>query len=135
LTAIGQSNRIANQEAKKKWIQSYPPEAIHAANLARRRLARKTNKSKVYLIHDERIPPRTGSGFTFYIKEHFNENSGSPQDAMRSLSERWKALSSDEKAPYLKKASDIAEKSSAQLKELREKGAKYWKEKLASAAK
>lgn len=133
MTSIGQSNRIANQEAKKKWIESFPPEAIHAANLARRRLARKTNKSKTYLIHDERIPQRTGSGFTFFIKEHFSENVGSPKDAMRSLSERWKALNNEEKAPYLKKAADISEVSGAQLKELREKGAKYWKEELAAA--
>ncbi|PTB36982.1 uncharacterized protein TrAFT101_007163 [Trichoderma asperellum] len=133
MAAVGHSNKIANQEAKKKWIESFPPEAIHAANLARRRLARKTDKSRTYLIHDERIPQRTGSGFTFFIKEHFNDNGGSPKDAMRSLSERWKALSNDEKAPYLKKAADIAEVSGAQLKELREKGAKYWKEKLASA--
>ncbi|KAM0459080.1 hypothetical protein ACHAPV_004653 [Trichoderma viride] len=132
MTAVGQSNKIANQEAKKKWIESYPPEAIHAANLARRRLARKTDKSRVYLIHDERIPQRTGSGFTFFIKEHFSENDGSPKDAMRSLGERWKTLSSEEKTPYLKKAADIAEVSGAQLKELREKGAKYWKEKLAA---
>ncbi|KAL7940115.1 hypothetical protein V8C42DRAFT_338513 [Trichoderma barbatum] len=133
MASIGHSNKIANQEAKKKWIESFPPEAIHAANLARRRLVRKTGKSRTYLIHDERIPQRTGSGFTFFIKEHFNDNEGSPKDAMRNLSERWKALSNEEKAPYLKKAADIAEVSGAQLKELREKGAKYWKEKLASA--
>lgn len=134
MTSVGHSNKIANQEAKKKWIESFPPEAIHAANLARRRLARKTDKSRTYLIHDERIPQRTGSGFTFFIKEHFNDDGGSPKDVMRSLSERWKALSNEEKAPYLKKAADIAEVSGAQLKELREKGAKYWKEKLASAS-
>jgi hypothetical protein len=134
LSTVGQANKISNQETKKKWIQSFPPEAIHTANLARRRLARKTNKSKTFLIHDDRLPQRTGSGFTFFIKEHFSDRSGSesPTDAMRSMGERWKTLSNDEKAPYQKQAADLSKVSGAQLKDLREKGAKYWKERLAS---
>ncbi|KAL7922638.1 hypothetical protein ACQKWADRAFT_291991 [Trichoderma austrokoningii] len=135
LASVGKSNKAANEAAKKKWVESFPPEAIHSANLARRRLARMTDKSKTYLIHDERIPQRPGSGFTFYIKEHFSENEGSATEAMRTLGERWKALSDSEKAPYLKKAADISEENGSQLKELREKGAKYWKDKLAEAKK
>ncbi|KAL7799166.1 hypothetical protein V8C37DRAFT_150925 [Trichoderma ceciliae] len=133
LTSIGLSNKTANRESKKKWIESFPPEAIHAANLARRRLARKTDKSKVFLIHDERIPQRTGSGFNLYIKEYLlGSGSESPNDAMRSASERWKSLNPDEKAPYQKQAAAWGKESGGQLKSLREKGAKYWKEKLAS---
>ncbi|KAH6604727.1 hypothetical protein Trco_006434 [Trichoderma cornu-damae] len=133
LASIGNSNKAANQDSKKKWIESFPPEAIHTANLARRRLARKVEKSKVFLIHDDRLPQRAGSGFTIFIKQHFNESgSESPKDAMRSLGERWKSLSLEDKAPYLKEAAQLNKVSGEQLKTLREKGTKYWKEKLAS---
>ncbi|RFU82106.1 hmg box, partial [Trichoderma arundinaceum] len=135
LTSIGNSNKIANQETKKKWIESFPPEAIHTANLARRRLARLTDKSKIFLIHDDRLPQRAGSSFTVFIQEQFSQSgSESPKEAMRSLGERWRSLSPEEKAPYQRKAAERSKASGGQLKELREKGAKYWKEKLASAS-
>ncbi|KAL6878650.1 hypothetical protein J3F83DRAFT_723395 [Trichoderma novae-zelandiae] len=133
MTAIGNSNRIANQEAKKKWIESFPPEVIYTANLARRRLARKTDKSKIYLLHDERIPHRTGSGFTLYIKEHFNQaGADTATDAMRAMGERWRSLSPDEKAPYVDEAGELNRVSGEKVKDLRKKGELYWKEKLAS---
>ncbi|EGR47622.1 uncharacterized protein TRIREDRAFT_122387 [Trichoderma reesei QM6a] len=133
LTAIGNSNKIANQEAKKKWIESFPPEAIYTANLARRRLARKTDKSKLYLLHDERLPHRGGSGFTLYIKEQFSQSGAdSAKDAMRAISERWKSLSDDEKAPYVKVATEQNKVNGDKVKDLRKKGELYWKEKLAS---
>lgn len=133
LTAIGNSNRIANQEAKKKWIESFPPEVIYTANLARRRLARKTDKSKLYLLHDERLPHRGGSGFTLYIKEKFSQSGAdTATDAMRTMSERWRSLSPDEKAPYVEEATEQNKVNGEQVKELRKKGELYWKEKLAS---
>ncbi|KAL7810488.1 hypothetical protein V8C44DRAFT_332280 [Trichoderma aethiopicum] len=133
LTAIGNSNRIANQEAKKKWIESFPPEVIYTANLARRRLARKTDKSKIYLLHDERLPHRGGSGFTLYIKEKFSQSGAdTATNAMRTMSERWRSLSPDEKAPYVEEASEQNKVNGEQVKELRKKGELYWKEKLAS---
>ncbi|UKZ46602.1 hypothetical protein TrVGV298_000807 [Trichoderma virens] len=133
LTSIGNSNKIANQESKKKWIQSFPPEVIYTANLARRRLARKTDKSKVYLIHDDRLPHRAGSAFTYYLKEQFSQaGTEKVTDAMRTISERWRSLSPSEKAPYIERAQELNKSSGTQAKDLREKGAKYWKEKLAS---
>lgn len=133
MISISSSNKIANQETKKKWIESFPPEAIHAANLARRRLSRKTAKSRTFLIHDERLPQRSGSAFTMYIKEQFNHaGADTAKDAMRTMGERWRSLSPDEKAPYMKDASERNKVSGEQLKVLREKGAQYWKEKLAA---
>ncbi|KAL7824233.1 hypothetical protein V8C26DRAFT_385355 [Trichoderma gracile] len=133
LTAIGNSNKIANQEAKKRWIESFPPEAIYTANLARRRLARKTDKSKLYLLHDERLPHRGGSGFTLYIKEQFSQTGAdTAKDAMRAMSERWKSMSDDEKAPYVKEAGEQNKVNGDKVKDLRKKGELYWKEKLAS---
>ncbi|PTB69871.1 hypothetical protein BBK36DRAFT_151548 [Trichoderma citrinoviride] len=133
LAAIGNSNKIANQEAKKKWIESFPPEAIYTANLARRRLARKTDKTKIYLLHDERLPHRTGSGFTLYIKQNFGQSGAdSATDAMRTMSERWRSLSPDEKAPYVEEATELNKVSGEKVKALRKKGELYWKEKLAS---
>ncbi|KAL7944809.1 hypothetical protein V8C42DRAFT_325978 [Trichoderma barbatum] len=133
LTSVGSSNKIANQETKKKWIHSFPPEAIYTANLARRRLARKTNKSKIFLIHDDRLPHRSGNAFTLYLKEQYNLiGADKPTDAMRTLSERWRSMSPSEKTPYVDQAQELNKESAGQTKILREKGNQYWKERLAS---
>ncbi|KAL7936816.1 hypothetical protein V8C35DRAFT_208286 [Trichoderma chlorosporum] len=133
LASIGSSNKIANQETKKKWIQSFPPEAIYTANLARRRLARKTDKTKTYLIHDDRLPHRAGSAFTLYLKEQFSQvGAVKATDAMRTIGERWRSLSPSEKATYVNKTQELNKALGGQVKALREKGTKYWKEKLAS---
>ncbi|KAL7914745.1 hypothetical protein GGI35DRAFT_157109 [Trichoderma velutinum] len=133
LTSVGNSNKIANQETKKNWVQSFPPEAIYTANLARRRLARKTDKSKIYLIHDDRLPHRAGNAFTLYLKEQYNQvGAEKATDAMRTIGGQWKSLSPSEKAPYIDRANELNKASGGQAKILREKGNKYWKEKLAS---
>jgi len=135
LSGIVESNKAANVVTRKKWIESYPPEAIHASNLARRRLARKTQKQRVYLIHDERMPHRGGSSFNIFIKHKLSSVSAdSPRDAFRTLSDQWKLLSAAEKAPYEKEAAEKFKYLEGQMKAFREKGNKYWKEKLASAS-
>ncbi|KAL7958169.1 hypothetical protein V8C34DRAFT_283604 [Trichoderma compactum] len=135
LASVGNSNKIANQETKKSWVQSFPPEAIYTANLARRRLARKADKSKIYLIHDDRLPHRSGNAFTLYLKEQYSQiGAEKATDAMRTLSGQWKSLSPSEKAPYIDRANELNKASGGQAKTLREKGNKYWKEKLASPA-
>ncbi|KAL6700543.1 hypothetical protein J3F84DRAFT_358498 [Trichoderma pleuroticola] len=135
LASVGNSNRIANQETKKSWVQSFPPEAIYTANLARRRLARKTGKTKIYLIHDDRLPHRSGNAFTLYLKEQYSQiGAEKATDAMRTIGGQWKSLSSSEKAPYIDRANELNKASEGKAKALREKGNKYWKEKLASPA-
>lgn len=135
MASVGNSNKIANQETKKTWVQSFPPEAIYTANLARRRLARKTDKTKIYLIHDDRLPHRSGNAFTLYLKEQYSQiGAEKATDAMRTISGQWKSLSPSEKAPYIDRANELNKASGGQAKTLREKGNKYWKEKLASPA-
>ncbi|KAF3077112.1 hypothetical protein CFAM422_000597 [Trichoderma lentiforme] len=135
LASVGNSNKIANQETKKNWIQSFPPEAIYTANLARRRLARKTDKGKIYLIHDDRLPHRSGNAFTLYLKEQYSQiGAEKATDAMKTISGQWKSLSPSEKAPYVDRANELNKGVEGQAKTLREKGNQYWKEKLASPA-
>lgn len=135
MASVGNSNKIANQETKKNWIQSFPPEAIYTANLARRRLARKTDKGKIYLIHDDRLPHRSGNAFTLYLKEQYSLiGAEKATDAMKTISGQWKSLSPSEKAPYVDRANELNKGSEGQAKTLREKGNQYWKEKLASPA-
>ncbi|KAL5088805.1 hypothetical protein Trisim1_006220 [Trichoderma cf. simile WF8] len=135
LASVGNSNKIANQETKKNWVQSFPPEAIYTANLARRRLARKTDKGKIYLIHDDRLPHRSGNAFTLYLKEQYSQiGAEKATDAMKTISGQWKSLSPSEKAPYVDRANELNKGVEGQAKTLREKGNQYWKEKLASPA-
>lgn len=104
------------------------------ANVARRRLARRLDKSRVYLIHDERLPKRAGTPYTLFVKSRFRGASASggsgasAQDTFRAMSAEWKSMSEADKKPFQDMARDEAETSRAQLKELKDKARAYWKE-------
>lgn len=134
LRSIADANRATNKTTRQNWIESYPPEAIYMANLARRRLARKLEKSRVYVLHDERLPRRAGNSFNLFIKDNFSTANGdSAKDAFRASIEQWKTLSEAEKAPYRDQASVQGEKSTQELKRLRQLGKEYWKTQKAAA--
>jgi ribonuclease D len=102
------------------------------ANIARRRIARKLDKSRIYLIHDERLPKRAGTPYTLFIKSRFSEansrsTSGTAQDTFRAMSEEWRSMSESDKKPFQDAAAAEVETSKAQLKELKEKAKAYWK--------
>lgn len=101
------------------------------ANVARRRIARKTNKSRIFLIHDSRLPKRSGSPYTLFIKSRFSQaNSGSngtAQDTFRAVSKEWRSLSESEKQSYRDEAAKEAAQSQAEFKELKEKAKAYVK--------
>lgn len=139
LKSIASTNHTANKDTRQKWIDSYPPEAIYMANIARRRIARKLDKSRLYLIHDDRLPKRAGSPYTLFIKERFSRaNSQSSnttaQDTFRAMSEEWRSMSESEKQPFKDESAKEAEKSRAQLKELKQKARVYWKGQKSSSS-
>ncbi|KAK2603860.1 hypothetical protein QQS21_003984 [Conoideocrella luteorostrata] len=126
------SNHNANKDTRQKWITSYPEEAIYMANIARRRIARKLDKSRLYLIHDDRLPKRAGTAYTLFIKSRFSQAnsgtaSGTAQDTFRAMSEEWRSMSESEKQPFKDEAAKEVETSQAKLKELKEKARAYWK--------
>ncbi|EFY89737.1 HMG box protein [Metarhizium acridum CQMa 102] len=132
LKSTAQSNHDANKNTRQQWVEAHPVEAIYMANIARRRIARKTNKSRIYLIHDERLPKRARSAYALFIKSRFskvNSQSGSStvQDTFRAMSEEWRSMSESEKQPFKEAAASEMEKSAALLKELKEKARAYWK--------
>ena len=101
------------------------------ANIARRRLGRKLDKKRVYLIHDERLPKRAGTPYTLFIKERFagaNYPSGSSTDAFRAISQEWKALSDLEKQPYVTRARAETQRSQAELRTIKDKAKVYWRQ-------
>ncbi|KAK9439334.1 High mobility group, HMG1/HMG2 [Metarhizium brunneum] len=132
LKSTAQSNHDANKNTRQQWVESHPVEAIYIANIARRRIARKTNKSRLYLIHDERLPKRARSAYALFIKSRFsqvNSQSGSStaQDTFRAMSEEWRSMSESEKQPFEEAAASEVEKSAALFKELKEKARVYLK--------
>ncbi|KIE01899.1 HMG box protein, partial [Metarhizium majus ARSEF 297] len=132
LKSTAQSNHDANKNTRQQWVESYPVEAIYIANIARRRIARKTDKSRLYLIHDERLPKRARSAYALFIKSRFsqvNSQSGSStaQDTFRAMSEEWRSMSESEKQPFEEAAASEVEKSAALFKELKEKARVYLK--------
>lgn len=134
LKNIAASNKDANQETRRDWIESYPPEAIYTANLARRRLAKKLNKSRVFVIHDERLPKRSGNAYTEFVKSRFAyANEGTPAETFKAVAQEWKGLSDYEKAQYKDTAAANSVKTGDAMKELRVKGEAYWKAKKAEA--
>ncbi|KYK55431.1 HMG box protein [Drechmeria coniospora] len=131
LQATAQSNQAANKRARQQWIESYPPEAVYMANIARRRLARKLSKTRVYLIHDARLPKRAGSPYTLFIKSRFRSASDggatSSQDAFRAMSQEWKNLSEADKQPFRDMAESQSSANKEQLKALKDRAKAYWK--------
>ncbi|KND90136.1 hypothetical protein TOPH_05110, partial [Tolypocladium ophioglossoides CBS 100239] len=132
LRTTAQANQVTNKQTRQQWIESHPPEAIYMANIARRRLGRKLKKSRVYLIHDTRLPKRAGTPYTLFIKARFQGASdggaASAQDAFRAMSGEWKAMSEADKKPFRDMAEAEVQKSSESLRGLKDKAKAYWKE-------
>lgn len=130
---IAASNKDANQDTRRDWVESFPPEVIYTANLARRRLAKKLDKSRVYVIHDERLPKRTGNAYTAFVKSRYSNSGGSPTENFKAVAQEWKDLSEHEKSQYKDAAATSSAEIGAAMKELRVKGEAYWKAKKAEA--
>ncbi|KHN94487.1 HMG box protein [Metarhizium album ARSEF 1941] len=132
LKSTAQSNQNANKTTRQKWVESQPVEAIYLANIARRRIARKTNKTRLFLIHDDRLPKRARSPYALFIKSRFSQvnsqpGSGTSQDSFRAMSEEWRSMSESEKQPFKEAAVSESEKSAVLFKDLKEKARAYWK--------
>lgn len=98
------------------------------ANLARRRLARKFNKPRVFLLHDDRQPKRALPAYAMFIKSryaHVKDDSATGPDAFRIMSEEWKSLSDSAKQSFKDESFKHVEKQQAQFQKIREKAKAY----------
>lgn len=97
-----QENKEANKQALKAWIESHSVEVIYMANLARRRLARKSGKQAT-LLHDERMPKLAPSAYSLFVQarhDQVSEGGVPPRDIFRKLGHEWTQLSEAEKQQY-----------------------------------
>ncbi|CAH0001129.1 unnamed protein product [Clonostachys byssicola] len=97
---------VQRKKQRKEWIESHSIEEIHLANQARLLLQRKYNK-KAPRLHDERKAKRPTSAFVRFFVSYFNSldpgaPKAEPRNRFEGASARWKAMSDEEKAPYVK---------------------------------
>jgi hypothetical protein len=105
LNQIANDNKIANQAAFSKWLQTHTPEQIKDANNARQLLKRKLKKSGAKLhdvspIADPRLPKRAGNALSYFLKDR--HASGDFKgikigDAGKLISQEWKTLPAGER--------------------------------------
>lgn len=130
LRSKAQSNQTANKKLLEKWVQSYPPEAIWMANIARRRLARLSSKTRLYLIHNDRLPKRARNAYNYFVESRFKDvASHGDRDRtaiFREVAAKWNALGEAEKKHFRDLAAAEAHKTKGQLKVLRERAKTYW---------
>ncbi|TPX14252.1 uncharacterized protein E0L32_000646 [Thyridium curvatum] len=111
LQATAEQNRLANLAAYKAWVESHTPEEIAAANNARNRLAKLTNKSHSR-IADERQPKRPVSAYLCFVKAKWasNDYTGTPApEVAKAIASEWKGLSGSERQGYEQEAkADLA---------------------------
>ncbi|PKS10586.1 hypothetical protein jhhlp_002340 [Lomentospora prolificans] len=97
-----ETNRLANTDAYKTWVETYTAQEIHEANLARGRLNRKFNKSHRKIV-DDRQPKRPLTAYSLFVKARWASgqvNAASAADASKTLASEWKALPESEKQTY-----------------------------------
>ncbi|KAG6004195.1 hypothetical protein E4U21_001336 [Claviceps maximensis] len=130
LQSIANKNSATNQDIRQKWINDHSPEAIYTANLARRRLARKLNKSRIYFIHDNRQPKRSLSSYSLFLKSKYPQASadfGTAPEAFRAMSKEWKTLTDSDKKTFQEESAKDSQRARAQFEKIREKAKAYLK--------
>ncbi|KIW67663.1 hypothetical protein PV04_06895 [Phialophora macrospora] len=100
-------NKSKNEEAYKRWVQSYSALEIRQANNARRQLNRKAKaagkKKHIKPIQDDRTVHQPRNAYSYFFKER--NDSGdlrgmSVAERGKLAGQEWKKLSAAEKKPY-----------------------------------
>ncbi|AEO65322.1 4948b468-bb2d-4ba7-8b43-c2e639762a7c [Thermothielavioides terrestris] len=104
LKATASQNKIANEIAKKNFIESRPVHEIRAANLARKALRRKFGVQRVGTLSDPRFPKQTVGPYFAYLKSrlHAADLAGLDHSAKTArLASEWKNLGEEERKPFI----------------------------------
>lgn len=117
------------------WVESHGVEEIALANLARKELNRKTSKNH-RLIKDARQPTHPASAYNLFLKDRLTGRAaGSAIHAtFADAAKDWKALSEDEKQPYVAIAEAEAQKYRGEAVDLATKVAELRKQKAVEKA-
>jgi hypothetical protein len=92
-------NSVANEVTMRNWVDSYTPQQIRQANLARMYLRRKHGVS-LKLIPDPRFPKGVLTGYMVYMKSRMNDPEYEGLDGkakILKISPGWKQLSAEER--------------------------------------
>lgn len=99
-------NKMENEVAYKKWIDSHTPEEIRLANNARNLLKKKAKingSAKFALLEDPRIPKRTATPYALFSAERWKSGDFKGikiPDAAQLISKEWKELSPSQRKSY-----------------------------------
>ncbi|KAI5299982.1 hypothetical protein KEM55_000692 [Ascosphaera atra] len=97
------SNKIANENNYKRWVDSLEPVQVRDANNARRRLNALAKKTRFRPIHDNRLVTRPRTAFIYFVKDAAANGSfqnGPVVDALRRCAVDWKNLNASQKEKY-----------------------------------
>lgn len=103
---IANQNKIENESAYKKWIDSHTPEQIRLANNARNSLNKKEGRKgghKLTLLDDPRLPKNAPPVWAFFSKERWRSGDFKGISAMegsKRIWQEWKELSPSQRKPY-----------------------------------
>ncbi|KAI0397870.1 hypothetical protein F5Y17DRAFT_413866 [Xylariaceae sp. FL0594] len=108
LESLALQNAAENKAIYKKWVESYSPEQIRAANRARRRLKKKYNIpasiKTIVRIRDERPTRRPLAPYMLYLKSRWASGDFAgvdPREASRRIGAAWRGLTDAERQPYV----------------------------------
>lgn len=93
-------NSKRNQEAHKKWLNSYTPQQIYEANRARGTLKRKLASYKKGKINDDRLVKGPKSAYVFFFMEKQGSMEGRLAERAKQVGQEWNALPAAQKQKY-----------------------------------
>ncbi|RDL41967.1 uncharacterized protein BP5553_01946 [Venustampulla echinocandica] len=113
-------NKLENEAALKKWVETHTPEEIRIANNARTLLKRKLEKpNRFTLISDPRMPKRPINPYLLYVRDKMTSGDFKgikTSEAVTLISNEWRALSPSQKKPYEDRALVDADRYAREFK-------------------
>jgi hypothetical protein len=108
-TRQAESNKATNVSAYEAWVKSYTPLQIRQANLARKKLAKLTEKRRHQItlkqIHDDRQVKAPRNSFSLYATERYGSSGAKDfTSVITQCAEEWKNLPDSQKEKYVKLA-------------------------------
>ncbi|KAK7536118.1 uncharacterized protein J3D65DRAFT_403932 [Phyllosticta citribraziliensis] len=89
-----------NNEAYKKFVNSYTPQQIYEANKARVTLKKKLAAYKKNKLQDDRLVKAPRGPFVYFFLEKRGSVEGSPSEKAKQAGQEWRALSAAQKQKY-----------------------------------
>lgn len=102
---IANENQAKNARQYRQWIESHAPAVIREANQARVTLNKGLSpKRYLFKLHDDREVKGFQTAYVYFYGDRFRSGDFSGvrvSDAAKRIAVEWRALSADEKKPYV----------------------------------